>query len=144
MPRRALASALLLALAGAANAGSFTYRGQLAEDGVPAKGRYDLQFQLYADAAGTRPLGAPIEVREVTVSDGVCAAALELPESLASSGWLEAAVRPVGEFAWWPLGAKQAVSLKASMCPAGLPPSPAATAPSRPASASPSPCGRRR
>lgn len=118
MTRHALCSALLLAFAGTATAGSFTYRGQLVDDGQPATGRYDLQLQLYADAAGNHTLIAPIDLSEVAVNDGKFAVAVELPDLLADAAWVSVSVRPVGEFAWWPLGAREAVSLKASMCPA--------------------------
>lgn len=118
MSHHLLRTALLLALAGSAHADSFTYRGQLADEGTPATGRYDLQLQLHADAAGKRPLLAPIELIDVAVKDGQFAVAVELPDLLADAAWVSVSVRPVGEFAWWPLGGREAVSLKASMCPA--------------------------
>lgn len=117
MPRRALAFAILLAMATGASAGSFTYRGQLAEEGRPADGGFDLQFRFYADASGKRLLTGPIELLDVAVREGAFAVALELPETEIATAWLEVAVRPVGEVGYWPLASKEAVSLKAGACP---------------------------
>ncbi|HRQ63748.1 MAG TPA: hypothetical protein PKZ76_02590 [Xanthomonadaceae bacterium] len=51
-----LIAALLLALAGSAQATGFTYRGQLDDGGRPAEGSYRLKLTLYADRACSRSL----------------------------------------------------------------------------------------
>jgi len=97
MFHRPLISALLVALTAPVMADSVTYRGQLLEDGAAADGRYDLQFSLYADRDGRRPLMRPIEVADVVVSEGQFAVALDLPDIAAESAWLAVAVRASGE-----------------------------------------------
>jgi hypothetical protein len=59
MFRHSLCTALLLAVAGNVAAESFTYRGQLIEDGQPANGRYALQLHFAADRDGKRSLLSP-------------------------------------------------------------------------------------
>jgi hypothetical protein len=119
MTRRLLCSALLLALSLPAAADSFTYRGELLDEGVPADGRYELQFRLFAQREGGAALAETVEVRDVAVVDGRFATALELPALATQHAWLEVAVRGDDDAAFRPLGAREAVSLKAAACPTG-------------------------
>jgi hypothetical protein len=65
---------LLLLAAGTAlgQTTSFTYQGRLTDGGTPANGSYDMQFKLYAAAAGSGlPIGSTITNSAVAVTGGV-------------------------------------------------------------------------
>jgi hypothetical protein len=119
MIRSSLALALALALAAPAGAASFTYRGHLEDSGQPAEGSYRLELRLYADREGRQPLAAPVVVDEVTIKGGRFAVGVDFPDvpAHAHSGWLEVAVMSPEDGAFWPLPEKQAVALKAQICP---------------------------
>lgn len=73
-------AAILTALAAAFAIGStvnaqpfgdtFTYQGELIENGLPVNGEYDLQFKLYNAAVGGTPLGTTACANNVTVVNG--------------------------------------------------------------------------
>lgn len=119
MRQALLYAALLLGSSFAAQAESFTYRGQLEDGGMPAQGLYQLKLSLYADAHGKQLLAAPILLDAVPVNDGRFAVGADFPDlpSLAQQGWMEVAVKGEGDSDFWPLPGRQAVSLKAQLCP---------------------------
>lgn len=119
MLRSALATALALALCAPAGAASFTYRGHLQDGGQPAEGSYRLELRLFADPEGRQPLAAPVVVDEVPIKDGRFAVGVDFPDvpAHAHAGWLEVAVMSPEDGAFWPLPGKQAVALKAQICP---------------------------
>ncbi|MGD8473007.1 MAG: pectinesterase family protein [Anaerolineae bacterium] len=55
----------------------FTYQGQLKLDGTPVTDTCDMEFSLYADAAGTSLVGSTIVSLPVSVVDGLFAAELD-------------------------------------------------------------------
>jgi hypothetical protein len=56
---------------------AFTYQGQLKLDGTPVSDTCDMEFRLYADAAGTSLVGSSVVSLPVSVSDGFFAAELD-------------------------------------------------------------------
>ncbi|MDX2131732.1 MAG: hypothetical protein SFY69_06750 [Planctomycetota bacterium] len=68
--------ALLAALAGGTSAlaepidGSWTYQGELKENGQPANGLYTMRFQFFDDPFGGNPVGTPVCWAGLTVADG--------------------------------------------------------------------------
>ncbi len=119
MKYRALVTFLLLAVCGAAQPQSFTYRGQLVDGGQPAEGHYALRVTLYADARSPLPLGGPLEIDAVQVHQGRFEVPLDfigLPSGL-DAAWLEVAVRDRSDDAWWTLEGRSKVQLKGELCP---------------------------
>ncbi|HRQ63311.1 MAG TPA: tail fiber domain-containing protein [Xanthomonadaceae bacterium] len=115
----AAAGAVLLSLAGVAQAGSFTYRGYLEDGAAPAEGRYDFRLTPYADATTPIPAGAAALVEGVVLNAGQFAAALDadaIPGHL-DQAWLEVEVRAEGEGGWWALPGRQVVAPKGALCP---------------------------
>ncbi len=77
---------------------AFTYQGQLADNGVPADGDYDVRFSLHdADSAGN-PVGSEITVAPLSVTDGLFTVTLDFGAAVfdGSPRWLEIAVRANG------------------------------------------------
>ena len=86
---------LLLAPAALAQDSTFTYQGQLDNNGSPASGSFDFEFRLFdADSGGSLEAG-PVSVEDLTVSDGLFAAEIDFGSSVFGSGdvWLEIGVR---------------------------------------------------
>ena len=77
---------------------SFTYQGQLMEDGEPADGVYDFQFMLYDEETAGSAVGSPVEVEDVVVTGGVFSTELDFGASAfaGEARWLEIGVRPGG------------------------------------------------
>src|SRR5688572_4870871 len=94
---------LLLAVLGAAVSGwsqgtAFTYQGRLNLNGVPATGLYDLRFTAYAGLLSPGPVGGPLTIPAVPVTNGLFAVTLDFGAGLFSGPqrWLEIAVRTNG------------------------------------------------
>jgi Kelch motif protein len=97
---RAVAMAALLVWAAPAAAAppvgtAFTYQGRLSDNGVPANGLYDLEFQLFDQATGGELLGT-LQFREVTVTGGLFTVKLDFRETFTATRWLEIGARPGG------------------------------------------------
>src|SRR5213596_1273324 len=94
----ALCSLLANGLTAAPLSSAFSYQGRLLENGVPANGRYDLQFSLFTMETGGSPSTAPVTNAEVTVSNGVFTTLLDFGRDVFSGTtcWLEISVRPAG------------------------------------------------
>ncbi len=107
------------ALAQLATAGSFTYRGELAEKGQPARGMYDFRLTLYADREGRLRLAGPLEVYGISVVEGRFAVGVDFPDlpPALERGFLEVAVRAPGAAEWLLLSGKEEVVLKNQPCP---------------------------
>ncbi len=74
---------------------SFTYQGELQDNGAPASGTYDLQAELFDAASGGTMVGGPIIAEDVIVNDGVFSVELDFGASpfLGDLVWLEIGVR---------------------------------------------------
>lgn len=73
---------------------AFTYQGRLVSGGFPSTGSYDLQFALYATAAGGLPVAGPVTLTNVPVASGLFTVKLDFG-SAAFTGqarWLELGV----------------------------------------------------
>jgi len=75
---------------------AFTYQGRLMDANSAANGLYDLQFNLYDDAAGGTQQASAIDVNEVDVLDGYFTTYLDFGSGVfdGNSVWLEIGVRP--------------------------------------------------
>jgi len=75
---------------------SFTYQGQLVDDGSPANGSYDFQFNLYDAAAAGLQIGPTVALNDVAVSKGIFTVELNFGTGAFGGGgrWLEIAIRP--------------------------------------------------
>lgn len=73
----------------------FTYQGRLQDNGQPANGLFDLNFQLYKELSGGSAILFPVTLEDVPVEGGVFSVTLDFG-SLAFAGearWLEIGVR---------------------------------------------------
>ena len=73
----------------------FTYQGELNQLGLPANGSYDFEFEIFdVDSLGSG-LAAPIELDDITVSDGIFTVELDFGLSPFSGDqlWLAIGVR---------------------------------------------------
>jgi hypothetical protein len=103
----ALASAGLVPIAAhaAPQLPDFTYQGRLTQNGAPANGSFDLQFQLFDEAQGGNQVGATLLEPDFPVSDGLFTVALAFPGAFTGNQmWLQVSVE--GQ----PLLPRQAVS----------------------------------
>jgi hypothetical protein len=83
----------------------FTYQGRLTQNGAPANGSFDLQFQLFDEAEGGNQVGATLVEPDFPVSDGLFTVALAFPGAFTGNQmWLQVSVE--GQ----PLLPRQAVS----------------------------------
>lgn len=83
----------------------FTYQGRLSQNGVPANGNFDLNFQLFDAESGGSQVGATIDESAFPVVDGLFTVALAFPGAFAGQQrWLQVTVN--GQ----PLLPRQAVS----------------------------------
>src|SRR5688572_10984032 len=76
---------------------AFTYQGRLNDGANPANGLYDMQFSLFDSATNGNPVGTPITVSPVVVSNGLFVASLDfgLAPFDGSPRWIEIAVNAV-------------------------------------------------
>src|SRR4051812_40482281 len=70
---------------------SFTYQGQLGNNGSPANGQYDFTFTLYDGATAGTQIGSPILVGNQTVSNGLFTVNLDFGVAVfqGEARWLE-------------------------------------------------------
>jgi len=101
--RRCAALAALLGLAmftssatAIAQGSDFTYQGFLADNGVPANGKYDLQFTVYDSLGGGVAVGATTSVSAFVISNGLFTVTVSPGEGVftGAARWLEIAIRP--------------------------------------------------
>jgi hypothetical protein len=74
---------------------SFTYQGQLVQEGVPLNGSADLEFTLWRTASGNEQIGAAWSARNVDVTNGLFTATIDfgIDAFAGSTRWLEVSVR---------------------------------------------------
>jgi hypothetical protein len=96
----ALCLAALAGLAPLANAQTavgtaFTYQGRLDDNGQPANGLYDLQFQLEPALAGGIPIGSAVNVDDVSVVNGLFTVKVNFGAAFSGDArFIEIRVRP--------------------------------------------------
>lgn len=75
----------------------FTYQGKLDDDGMPADGLHDMQFQLFTLASGGTPVGSTVCVDGVDVVDGLFTVSLDFGSAYdGNQRFLEVSVRADG------------------------------------------------
>jgi len=73
---------------------SFTYQGQLTDEGSPADGDYDFQFALYDALSGGAQVGSNVSADDMTVTDGLFTVLLDFGAVFDGTAlWLEIGVR---------------------------------------------------
>jgi hypothetical protein len=76
---------------------AFTYQGRLKSSGQPANGSYDLRFTLYDAASGSSPVGSPVTIAPVIVTNGSFTVLLDFGAAFnGDARWLEIGVRTNG------------------------------------------------
>ena len=71
----------------------FTYQGSLSANGGPANGAYDFTFTLYGTETGGTPIGSPVTIADLAVTDGAFTVDLDFPGEFAGEQrWIEVAV----------------------------------------------------
>ncbi|MFN7886201.1 MAG: hypothetical protein ACK5Q4_12135 [Phycisphaerae bacterium] len=90
----ALAGLAIGSCAFAQTATTFTYQGELRQDGTLQTGSFDLSFRLFDSAAGTTQLGPTLCVDDIAIVDGKFIVALDFGSQFSQPGrHLEIAVR---------------------------------------------------
>jgi hypothetical protein len=88
--------------------GVFTYQGELATDGSPANGSFDMQFRLLDANVGGVQIGATLTNLGLSVTNGRFITQLDFPGAFAGEErWLEISVRPAGGGAYTVLTPRQ-------------------------------------
>lgn len=75
---------------------SFTFQGQLQQQGAPANGAFDLSFDLFDQEVAGVPVVAPVLLEDVAVANGLFTVELDFGVApfAGEQLWLEVAVRP--------------------------------------------------
>lgn len=83
---------------GAPLGSSFTYQGQLTQQGIPANGAFDFQFKLFDASGGGAQIGGDVARNAVVVDDGVFTVDIDFGASAfdGQARYLEIRVRPAG------------------------------------------------
>ena len=91
-----LLSALNPQLSTFAQGTGFTYQGVLNDQGAPANGAFDLQFNLFTLPAGGAPIGPLVSTNDLAISNGLFAVTLDFGAGVftGAARWLEIRVRP--------------------------------------------------
>ena len=92
------ASALLLANTAFAQGTAFTYQGQLANNGSPATGAYDLVFSIFDGPTNGNQIGVSLTNAPTAVSNGLFQVMLDFGTGVFTgpNRWLQIGVRPDG------------------------------------------------
>jgi len=95
-----------------AQSSAFTYQGQLADNGSPANGFYDLTFSVWTNSAGPAQVGDTITNLAVPVSDGLFTVTLDFGPGVfdGSERWLEIGVATNGGGVFPSLSARQPIT----------------------------------
>lgn len=84
----------LMALAGLAQAEPFVFQGTLNDEGMPADGLYDLEFELYDSQTGGSSIGTRTTIEDHMVDNGGFTAELDFGDVFdGSQRWIEIRVR---------------------------------------------------
>ena len=96
----------------ASQAQSFAFQGQLTDDGVPAKGNFDLSFSLFDFSVGGKQLGASILATNIQITSGVFSYPLNFPATNIAAGgrFLQVLVKASGAVSWTPLTPRQEIA----------------------------------
>lgn len=79
---------------GSAQAEPFVFQGQLNDNGSPADGIYDLEFELFGLDLGGTQIGPTVTLEDQTVTDGNFLVELDFGDAFdGSSRWIETSVR---------------------------------------------------
>jgi len=91
---------------------AFSYQGRLNFNGIPATGLYDLRFTAYAGLLSPSPVGGPVTLPAVPVTNGLFAVTLDFGAGLfiGPQRWLEIAVRTNGADSFVTLDPRQQVT----------------------------------
>jgi hypothetical protein len=119
-PARRLTAAAVLFAAGmvaspwmtpSAEAGPFTYQGQLKVDGANLNGTADIQFRLFNAASGGAQVGTNLTINNVNITDGLVTQDLDFNTNIDSAPrWIEIAVRsPAGSGVFTTLTGRQKI-----------------------------------
>ncbi|NLH16584.1 MAG: hypothetical protein GX455_08395 [Phycisphaerae bacterium] len=75
---------------------AFTYQGRLHVSGDPAEGPYDVQFQLFDDAAAGSQVGATLEADDLDIVGGYFTVTLDFGANVfdGNNRWFQISVRP--------------------------------------------------
>jgi hypothetical protein len=97
MIRKLLVTLLLTVAVSAAYADpqttAFTYQGSLSANGSPANGVYNLTFNLYNAATGGTPLTAPVQINNLTITNGAFSVDVDFPGQFTGQQcWIEVTV----------------------------------------------------
>lgn len=89
---------IILSLSALGQSSTFTYQGQLNDNGQPANGRYDLRFTLHNALSGGSQVGVSLTNSSVGVTNGLFTTTLDFGSSVfdGNSRWLEIGVRTNG------------------------------------------------
>jgi len=110
-----LAAALAFSVAGIGSAqtlgSSFTYQGTFADNGAPANGNYDFEFELYSVASGGTAVQTVTQT-SVAVNGGLINTLIDFgaPTFDGQVKWIEVHVRPAGSGAYTVLAPRQALT----------------------------------
>ena len=91
---------------------AFTYQGRLNDSGGPANGSYDLQFAIFAAAAGGSPIGGALTANAVAVSNGLFTVTLDFGAGVFTGAdrWLNLSVKTNGAGSFTPLTPRQQIT----------------------------------
>lgn len=94
-----------------AEAGPFTYQGQLKVDGANLNGTADIQFRLFNAASGGAQVGTNLTINNVNITDGLVTEDLDFNTNIDSAPrWIEIAVRsPAGSGVFTTLTGRQQI-----------------------------------
>lgn len=117
--RRSTAAAVLFAAAmvasawitPSAEAGPFTYQGQLKVDGANLNGTVDIQFKLFNAASGGVQVGSTVTKTNVSITDGLVTEDVDFNTNIdPAPRWIEIAVRsPAGSGLYTTLTGRQQI-----------------------------------
>jgi len=90
---------------------SFTYQGQLTDQGAPANGQYDLRFALFTAASGGTAVDT-LELDNQAVSGGLLNATLDFTDAPYNGQalWVEVGVRTAGSASFTTLAPRQTIT----------------------------------
>ena len=91
-------AALFLSFSALAQSTAFTYQGRHNHSGSPATGLYEITFTLYDSISNGNPIGTPITLAPVPVTNGLFTANFDFGPTVFTGPdrWLEISLTPFG------------------------------------------------
>ena len=88
---------------------AFTYQGELQNNGLPAKGTYNLMFSLFNTSSGGSAIAGPVTTNGVVVSNGLFAVLIDFGPGvfIGTNYWLEIGVESNGISSFTTLAPRQ-------------------------------------